>query len=187
LNGEKYRHRRTLIVGEVRSGKTACTLRVFRSLRKTCRGPFCVLDLAPEEVNGVGGKLPLSEEEKGGVIYLSPLIVPPRLRGKSEEEVQRLAGENRERIDQILRTPKASGVNVLFVNDISLYFHAGRAEQLWLQVEGIPTLILNGYYGRYFGDSSLSRRERSEMEFLMARCDRVLYFPPYSLPDSSPV
>jgi hypothetical protein len=121
LNGEKYRLRRTLIVGEVRSGKTACTLRVFRSLRKTCQGPFCVLDLAPEKVNGVGGKLPLSEEEKGGVIYLSPLIVPPRLKGKSEEEVQRLAGENRERIDQILRTPKASGVNV-FVNDISLYF-----------------------------------------------------------------
>ena len=107
MNGKKYRHRRTLIVGEVRSGKTACTLRVFRSLRKTCQGPFCVLDLAPEELNGVGGKLPLSEEEKDGVIYLSPLIVPPRLRGKSEEEVQRPAGENRERIDQIFRTPQA--------------------------------------------------------------------------------
>jgi hypothetical protein len=187
LDGEKYRHRRSLIVGEVRSGKTACTLRVFRGLRKTCQGSIFVLDLAPEEVNGVGGKLPLSEEEKGGVIYLSPLIVPPRLRGKSEEEVQRLAEENRERIDQILRTPKASGVNVLFVNDISLYFHAGRPEQLWLQVEGISTLILNGDYGRYFGDSSLSRRERSEMEFLMARCDRVLFFPSYSLPDSFPV
>ena len=185
MNGEKFLYRRTLIVGEVGSGKTARTLQIFRDLRKTCEGPFGVLDLAPEKVEGVGGKLPLSDEEKEGVVYLSPLIVPPRLRGKSEGEVLRLAGENRERIDQILPTPRASGVNVLFINDISLYFHAGHADQLWLQVEGIPILVMNGYYGRYFGDSSLSRRERSEMESLMTRCDRVLYFSPYSPLDPS--
>jgi hypothetical protein len=186
LSAKKCRVRRTLIVGEVGSGKTIHTLQIFRELRKACEGPFGVLDLAPEKADRVGGKLPLSGEEKEGVVYLSPLIVPPRLRGKSEDEVLRLAGENRERIDQILQTPKASGVNVLFINDISLYFHAGHADHLWLRMEGIPILVMNGYYGRYFGDSPLSRRERSEMETLMTRCDRVLYFPPHSTPDSSP-
>jgi hypothetical protein len=103
-----YWVRRTLIVGEVGSGKTTRTLQIFRELRKTCQGPFGVLDLAPEKVDRVGGKLPLSGEEKEGIVYLSPSIVPPRLRGKSEDEVLRLAGENRERIDQILQTPRAS-------------------------------------------------------------------------------
>ena len=78
MDGKRYRYRRTLIVEEVGSGKTAYTLQIFR----------------------------------------------------------------RERIYQILRTPRASGVNVLFINDISLYFHAGHADHLWLQVEGVPILIM---------------------------------------------
>jgi hypothetical protein len=73
LDGKKYRFRRTLIVGEVGSGKTAYTLQIFTDLRKTCEGPFGVLDLAPEKVERVGGKLPLSDGEKEGFVYLSLL------------------------------------------------------------------------------------------------------------------
>jgi len=120
----------------------------------------------------------LSDGEKEGILYLSPWIVPPRLKGKTEEEILRLAGENRERIEPHLETIRKSGASALIINDLSLYFHAGDAPQLWLTVERIPTVVMNGYYGRHFGEGSVSRKERGEMKWLMARCDRVLFLPP---------
>jgi len=166
-------------VGEVHSGKTLSTLKIFREWRRSSTESIAVLDLAPEKVDQVGGKLPFTDEEKEGILYLSPRILPPRLLGKSEEEIRRLAEENRERIDQALRTLQPSATSVLFINDISLYFHAGDAEQIWVSLEKVSTLVMNGYYGRYFGSSPLSQRERAEMESLMARCDRVLFLPPF--------
>jgi len=166
-------------VGEVHSGKTLSTLKIFREWRRSGTESIAVLDLAPEKIDRVGGKMPFTEEEKDGILYLSPRIVPPRLLGKSEEEIRRLAEENRQRIDQALRTLQPSAPSVLFINDISLYFHAGDAEKIWLILEKISTVVMNGYYGRYFGSSPLSQRERAEMEFLMARCDRVLFLPPF--------
>ena len=165
-------------MGEVHSGKTLSTLKIFREWRRSSTESIAVLDLAPEKVDQVGGKLPFTDEEKEGILYLSPRILPPRLLGKSEEEIRRLAGENRQRIDQALRTLQFSAASVLFINDISLYFHAGDAEQIWVSLEKVSTLVMNGYYGRYFGSSPLSQRERAEMESLMARCDRVLFLPP---------
>jgi len=179
LNSDKYRGRRTLIVGEVHSGKTLSTLKIFREWRGSDAESIAVLDLAPEKIDRVGGKMPFTDEEKEGILYLSPRIVPPRLLGKSEEEIRRLAGENRQRIDQALRTLQFSAASVLFINDISLYFHAGEGEQIWISLEKISTVVMNGYYGRYFGSSPLSQKERTEMEFLMVRCDRVLFLPPF--------
>ncbi len=182
MNSDRYRGRRTLIVGEVRSGKTLSTLKIFREWRRSGAESIAVLDLAPEKIDRVGGKMPFMEEEKEGILYLSPRILPPRLLGKSEEEIRQLAGENRQRIDQALRTLQSSPAlpgSVLFINDISLYFHAGEGEQIWLSLEKISTVVMNGYYGRYFGSGPLSQRERTEMEFLMVRCDRVLFLPPF--------
>jgi len=166
-------------VGEVHSGKTLSTLKIFREWRRSDAESIAVLDLAPEKIDRVGGKMPFTDEEKEGILYLSPRIVPPRLLGKSEEEIRRLAGENRQRIDQALRTLQFSAASVLFINDISLYFHAGEGEQIWISLEKISTVVMNGYYGRYFGSSPLSQKERTEMEFLMVRCDRVLFLPPF--------
>jgi len=166
-------------VGEVHSGKTLATLKIFRDWRRSDAESIAVLDLAPEKIDRVGGKMPFTEEEKEGILYLSPRIIPPRLLGKSEEEIRRLAGENRQRIDQALGTLQSSAVPILFINDVSLYFHAGDGGQIWPSLERIPTVVMNGYYGRYFGSSPLSQRERAEMEFLMARCDRVLFLPPF--------
>ena len=178
MNSERYRGRRTLIVGEVHSGKTLSTLKIFREWKRSGTESIAVLDLAPEKVDRVGGKFPFTDGEKEGILYLSPQILPPRLWGKSEEEIGRLAEENRQRIDQALRKLPPSTTSVLFINDISLYFHAGNAEQIWLILEKISTVVMNGYYGHYFGSSPLSQRERAQMEFLMARCDRVLFLPP---------
>ena len=164
------------------SGKTLSTLRIFRGWRRSGGESIAVLDLAPEGIDRVGGKMPLTKAEKEGTLYLSPPIVAPRLLGKSDEEILRLAAENRLRIDEALQILSLSDASVFFINDVSLYFHAGDGEQIWLLLEKIPTVIMNGYYGRYFGSSPLSLRERAEMEFLMARSDRVLFLPPFPNP-----
>jgi hypothetical protein len=98
--------------------------------------------------------------------------------GKNEEEIQRLARENRIRIEKILESFPASQFSILVVNDVSLYFHDGDAKGLLSFLVGIPTVLINGYYGSYFGESVLSRRERKEMEELMSRCDQVFFLSP---------
>lgn len=179
MNSDRYRGSRTLIAGEVHSGKTLTTLKIFRDWRRSGKESIAVLDLAPEEMHRVGGKMPFTEEEKEGILYLSPRILPPRLLGKSDAGIRRLARENRQRIDRALNTLRSSAVFVLFINDISLYFHDGEGEKILPTLENISTVIMNGYYGRYFGSSPLSQRERAEMEFLMVRCDRVLFLPQF--------
>jgi len=143
-----------------------------------CGADFtAVLDLAPERTQGIGGKIPLSPEEEEQILYISPQIVPPRLWGKDEEEIQALAQENLRRIEEDLKKLQERSWGALVINDVSLYLQAGRAEDLIFSVETIPTLVMNGYYGRYFGRSAFSRREREQVEVLMGCCDQVFYLP----------
>jgi hypothetical protein len=181
LSDDKHLGHRTLIAGEVHCGKTIYTLAILRGLRGKNPSSHAILDLAPEEARGVGGKMPLTAGEKEEILYFSPLILPPRMMGKSETEVRRLAEENRRQIDPILAQIEKRAPAFLLVNDITLYLQDGKADHLLCCIAGIPTVIMNGYYGRYFGESPFSQRERSEMETLMSRCDRVIFLPPSSL------
>jgi hypothetical protein len=140
--------------------------------------PLAVLDLAPEKIRGVGGKIPFAFQGKEKIHYLSPLILPPRLSGKNEEDIRRIARENRQRIDGALQNCIGKNISIWLMNDVTLYLHDGQAEELFSIIADIPTVVMNGYYGRYFGESPLSRRERMEMENLMSRCDRVIFLPP---------
>ncbi len=177
MSCSEYLNRKTLIAGDVNSGKTRQTLSVLRHFLHCEQAPIGVLDLAPEKVRTVGGKIPLTPQEKERILHLSPVILPPRLLGKNEGEVQALAKENRERIDAALEKIRGQKLSVLVINDVSLYFHDGEARFLLSSVEHVPTLLINGYYGKYFGDSPLSRKEREQMEYLMSRCDRVYLLP----------
>ncbi|NWF55077.1 MAG: hypothetical protein HXY45_09820 [Syntrophaceae bacterium] len=181
MSEDKYLGYRTLIAGEVHAGKTAYTLDILRGLREKHPSNWAILDLAPEKTRRVGGKVPLTVGEKEEILYFSPLISPPRMMGRNETEVRRLAQENRQRIDPLLSQIKKRALPFLLVNDITLYFQDGKAEHFLSFIEGIPTVIMNGYYGRYFGDSPFSRAERTEMESLMCACDRVIFLPPVSL------
>lgn len=43
------------------------------------------------------------------------------------------------------------------------------------RLERVPTAVMNGSYGGYFGESPLSRREREQMDLLKAACHQVSY------------
>lgn len=181
MSEDKHPGHRTLIAGEVHSGKTLYTLAILRGLQGKTSSNCAILDLAPEKTRGVGGKIPLTAAEKEETLYLSPLILPPRMLGKGEAEVLRLSEENRGRIELILAQIKKRALAFLLINDVTLYLQDGKADHLLSCIQGIPTVIMNGYYGRYFGESPFSQRERWELEVLMSRCDRVIFLPPFSL------
>ena len=72
MSCNEYWKRKTLIIGEVKSGKTERTLRILRDLIRCRRDPIAVLDLAPENIRGVGRKISLSAEEKKRVLSFFP-------------------------------------------------------------------------------------------------------------------
>jgi len=172
-----FLNRKTLIVGDVKSGKTERTLKLLRSFIASAIHPIGVLDLAPEKISGVGGKIPLSPQERAHIDYFSPLIVPPRLWGKTPEEVFALATENARRIEGVLHSVSWEKYRVLFINDISLYFHTQTVTDLFWAIEQVPTILMNGYYGRFFRPGDISRREREQMDALMEGCDQIFFLP----------
>lgn len=164
--------RRVIILGDVNTGKTRLTKQILEDLIRAGYRDIVVLDWAPDKTDGIGGKIgPLDGLP---VRYLAVKIVPPRLKGKTQEEVERYAFENalriRKQIESLLRSPPSA----LVINDISIYIQAGDPQPLQELIEAVPVVIANGYYGRFFGNDGLSRRERARMDELRKIFDEVI-------------
>lgn len=173
--------RRTLIVGEVNSGKTTLSQRILEGfIREDLGGRILVLDLAPEippplaakrGLSGVGGRL--RAPQGGRIRYLRPVLFPPRLMGENPKEVMRLAKANLEAIEKTLAMVEA-GQETLFLNDASMYLQAGCAQKLFSWLERFHTVVANGYMGQKLGGGKLSIRERSQMKALARLFHRVV-------------
>ena len=162
---------RTLIVGDVNTGKTSYT----QLLLLECRGlkTMVVLDMAPERDKGVGGKLQVPPDPE--IHYFTTQIRPPRLTAKTEEEAVKIATENAKAIERDLFTRAESiPAEALIINDVSLYLQAGSPKRLFQVLEKFPTVVMNGYLGNTFPDGELTRRERENMRSLMNFCTQVI-------------
>ena len=179
---EEYLNRFTLIVGDVKSGKTAVTRQILEVFCRTTGGTATVVDLAPDirledlqgkgQTKSVGGKLKV--QPSAGVRYYHAQIHPPRLRARDEKEAEQLAAQNLRTIDTLFEKALKGKADALFINDCSLYLHAGSPAILLQWIRTCRTAVVNGYVGRFFDESSISIREREGMEFLMRRCDRLI-------------
>lgn len=169
--------KRILITGDVNSGKTTLARQLLESFCSAGLAPrIAIVDMAPEVpeeialargIKGVGGKLfpaPVCD----GSLYLSAAVRPPRLMSKSEGEALSIAERNKQSLDVLLDRFSASGRDVLFVNDISMYVQAGDASMLLDRTRGASTVVANGYYGRRLGTGALSAREATQMDLLIA-------------------
>jgi len=177
--------KRTLILGDVNTGKTTLTKRILEAMCGQGLGPqMVIIDMAPQipeaiirenGLRGVGGRLepPAGED----VIYLRKDLVPPRLSSKSEAEAQEKAIQNARKIEILFWQYHELQRDILFMNDISLYLQAGRSAQLVRWMEKARTVVANGYFGEKLGSGTLSRRERDEIESLQSFFDRVLRLP----------
>jgi len=181
LDPGSYLERRTLILGDVNTGKTALTSRILEAMCEAGLGErIMALDLAPEippevlvekDLVGVGGFLKVPEAR--GVLYSRPRILPPRLMAKRPEEAISIAQENLEAIEAILeRLPEAR--DILFVNDMSLYLHAGDATRLISLLSKFDTVVANAYRGTKLPQGPISSREREQVDILAHFFDLVV-------------
>lgn len=171
-----YLGKKTLILGDVNSGKTTLTREILDGFcRQGLGGRIAVMDFAPEipeevlrrrGLAGVGGRL----EPPGGcgAAALHAAIVAPRLTSSNEEEAMEKAGWNRKVIEGLFRRFESLERDILFINDASLYLQAGELDRITGLLEKTGTAVVNGYFGEKLGRGELSRREREAMKGLSA-------------------
>lgn len=189
---EDYLNRKTLILGDINTGKTTLTGKVLEELcRRDLGGRIVIVDMAPEVpeklanakgVPGVGGKL--MPPEGHDILYLGGHFEPPRLSSKTEEEAMEKARQNRRLIDGLFLTLDLQSRNILLVNDVSIYLQAGMAKNLTRWLDRAATVIANGYWGKRLGGGTLTERERTETAKLkdyFERKGRVLILEPRQL------
>lgn len=184
ISASRFLHRVTMIAGEINTGKTILTQKFLDSYCLYTGGRAAVVDLAPvidssdlkEEHAGIGGSLSLLKSEQ--LSYYHCFLHAPRLRAKNEQEALRMAGENAHSIELLFKQALAERKDALFINDCSLYLHAGKADRLMEWIRSVDTVVVNGYYGKSLGAGVLSTRERSEMEYLIKQCDCLIRLSP---------
>jgi len=131
-----------------------------------------VLDFAPGDKGGIGNKMtPPSDTD---LIYLTSSITAPRLTGKDEFHIMKLAEDNANTIESLCIKYYQHQRDILFVNDVTLYFHAGNFDKISRLIYSAPTVVINAYDGQTFADSKLTRREKKMTRDLMKMCDRVI-------------
>jgi hypothetical protein len=172
----EYDDRRTLIIGDVNTGKTRLTEHVLACWVAQVRSKeITVLDFAPETQESIGGRIQLPADFQG--VVLATPIVPPRLRGRDEDEADTLAQANAAAIENLLRDARLANSSILVINDVTLYLQAGQYDHLWAVIQPVATVLINAYYGHSFPDYHLSRRERQLTDRLIQDCDRVIRLP----------
>lgn len=166
-------NKRTLILGDVKSGKTARTQKILREfIQAGYTEKIAVIDMAPDPVGGIGGKMTPPAETS--LLYLTTSIAAPRLTGVDEAHAHRLAVQNARAIEALFDALERRPREILFINDASLYLQAGELETLLKTLNIASTQIMNAYYGSSFPDSVLTRRERRLTEDLMKSCHRII-------------
>jgi len=168
-----YLNKRTLILGDVKSGKTARTLEILRGfVQAGYANRIAVIDMAPDPVRGIGGKITPPPDTP--LLYLTATIAAPRLTGIDDQDTHRLAAQNARAIEALFVSLHRQPRDILFVNDASLYLQAGEFSTFLAALETASTQIINAYYGSTFADSSLTQREKHLIERLMKTCDSVI-------------
>jgi len=175
--------RKVLILGDVRTGKTKMTVKLLSEAVRAGYGKdITVIDLAPAttKVRGkkVGGRLSELMSLPKELRYSAPAKVEtPRLSASSADQLLALARTNHEAITPLLEEFLTAPSSILFVNDVSLYFHSGTADLMFKAAERAETFVANGYYGRYFAfdyETGISKKEHELMDLLAAKMDKVV-------------
>ena len=170
--------KRTIITGDIGSGKTVLTRKLLMEAIEMGEN-VTVVDFAPDVtiVDGVkiGGYL--VQYEQGCRVLKSGSIATPRLSAKDSYELLRLAGHNAEITETLLTEFTRNPTPVLFINDTSIHLQSGDIQPILLAIKEAETVVLNGYVGEYLKedhDTGLSERERSLMKKLAQSMDQEI-------------
>jgi GTPase SAR1 family protein len=171
--------KKVLILGEVGSGKTALIAGIVQELMlKTEPEEITVIDMAPEAIGEIGGRLSKYLSLSSGLRYLSPTkVYAPRTMSLTKAQVIEYAELNRDAmvplLDDFLKRP----TKILIINDITLYLHLGKLEKALSCIRSAETFLASAYYGvklREDYGAEISAREKQIVEELTTHMDHVV-------------
>jgi len=179
LKGKEILGKKVLILGEAGSGKTRVAAQLLRELMMLVNPEeITVIDLAPQRVGEIGGKLTDYVNVIGGVKYLSPEnVYTPRLAGTSPKQVLHYAELNRKNMEPLLNRFIRNVTEVLVLNDVTLYLHSGKLETVLKCLRLANTLLATAYYGSKLAEDlgiGISSKERQLTDKLAAHMDLTL-------------
>ena len=179
LDFRNYVGRRTLLYGEVNTGKTYCTAKFVQYLleiKNIKPKDISILDFAPKLAYysnlKIGGRIQDYYEKsvKCNNIEFIGVIIPPRLNAKNENELYSNICHNFNKIYEIIEIYNGNPTPVLIINDISLFLHLGSNKYLINTINKSDTFFGNSYYGSSISSKFsklISIREKRKVEFLI--------------------
>lgn len=171
-----YLGNKTLIIGDVNCGKTRLTADFIAAACQAGLGQeVVVLDLAPEPIQGIGGKLPASPCRPP--LLLTCPIIAPRLTGLDPRHIQLLAEQNAREIEPLLWKAQRAQRSILVINDVTLYLQAGRLERIVDLMGYHTTTVINAYYGYSLPPAPFTDHELAQVDALAQSCDRLIRLP----------
>ena len=179
LTAEDVIGRRVLILGEVRSGKTALLARLLKELTEVADAKeITVIDLAPQRIGEIGGKISDYLDSVEEIRYLSPKrVYTPRVTGSSREEVLAYAELNRSLMEPLFAEFVQRATKVLVLNDVTLYLHAGELGRILNCVKLAETFVATAYYGSRLAQdrgAGISIREKKLIRKLASYVDQIV-------------
>lgn len=164
MNFRKLIGRRALICGEIGTGKTRLLTSFLEFLVSAGLGDeVAVIDLAPE-YGDVGRSMESYYPEVGMLRYMRPSrIYPPRLLGRSRDEVLQYAEMNLIKARKLLENYLRSPTRILLINDLTIYLHAGDPDDIIRVLNFCETFAATAYEGEVLEDdrgSGITMRER---------------------------
>lgn len=178
LDFDGFLGRRTLIVGEIGSGKTRLLSYFLNYLIERGYGSkVTLIEMAPE-YGGIGISLERYSENVWRIRYLKPSkIYAPRLLGRSPQEVLEYAERNRIELEPLLSRFERDPTEILLINDLTIFLHAGDPEQIIKVMRLCETFAATAYEGERLRDdkgSGIAQREKEAVSLIKKHVDQVI-------------
>ncbi len=180
LKLDKVLGKKVLIAGDTGTGKTMLLVKLLEeAIMRGLSSEVTLIELAPKKIGEFGGRVTDYLRNISGTRLLVPTdVFAPRLSGKMKEEVLLLAEKNREAIEPLLKKFLGKPTRLLFINDLTIYLHAGDPELLEKCIKVSETFVGTAYYGtklQYDKGSGITLRERMLTEKIMKKVDEVIF------------
>jgi len=178
LDFRKMLGKRALIVGEAGSGKTRVLASFLDFLvERGLEREVTLIELAPG-LEEIGRPLETYTRNVFRVRYLRPRkIYPPRLLGKTAEEVLSYAERNYREARRLLSIFSASPSKILLINDLTTFLHFGNPEEILEAIRACETFAATAYEGEVLRDdkgSGITMREKKALSRLKPEMDLVI-------------
>jgi len=172
--------KKTLIIGEAGTGKTRLLISILKKLiADGLSSKVTVIDMAPPRMLDIGGRIIDHDPALCSRIrYLySNDVRPARLLGKSAEEVVEIAANNAEIIAKLIDEYISNPTEILVINDLTIYVHAGDEEKLSRVIRDSVTFVGTAYEGYRLSEdkgTGITIREKQYLEELLNTVDYVI-------------